>query len=90
MIHFCRIESNSFRYEIFDAHLDVKYLMQCFVFVTCSLQHLVCGCLCQVILDFVTNKEFTIRRLLDEKFSQPGIGVISRVNDSPHLKPLFV
>jgi len=49
-----------------------------------------CDCLCQVILDLVSYKELTIRRLIDDKFTQPGIGLVSKVNDTPQLKPLMV
>jgi len=44
----------------------------------------------QVILDLSSYKQLTIRRLVDDKFSLPGVGVVSKVNDSAHIKPLFV
>jgi len=59
--------------------------------VNCDILRLFkCGRLYQVILDLVSYKELTIRRLVDDNFNQPGVGVVSRVNDSAQLKPLFV
>ena len=47
-------------------------------------------CLYQVILDLVSYNEVTIRRLIDDKFTQPGIGIVSEVDNTVQLKPLFV
>jgi len=44
----------------------------------------------QVILDLVGYRELTIRRLVDDKFSQPGLILVTRLNDSPQLKPIYV
>jgi len=84
-----------YSYEAFRMAVDAveKSVYPVFVVVMCFFVRKGCLGLCdlwQVILDLVAYKELTVCRLIDDKFSQPGIGVVLRLNDSPKLKPLSV